>query len=87
MGQGLCKGLYISLHEVVVFALITCEEVRVVKGVHLLSGEVRSVTTALKVVEEVQEEVQEVEDEWRDEEDEENGGLKVEEIRSLHVWT
>ena len=32
-----------------------CEEVGVVKGVHLLSGEVRSVTTALKVVEEVQE--------------------------------
>ena len=59
-----------------------CEEEGVVKGVHLLSGEVRSVTTALKVVEEVQEEVQKVEDEWRDEEDEENGGLKVEEIRS-----
>ena len=38
-------------------------------------------------MEEVQEEVQEVGDEWRDEEDEENGGLKVEEIRSLHVWT
>ena len=31
-----------------------CEEVGVVKGVHLLSGEVRSVTTALKVVEEMQ---------------------------------
>ena len=30
----------------------------------------------------MQEEVQEAEDEWRDEEDEENGGLKVEEIRS-----
>ena len=40
-----------------------CEEVGVVKGVHLLSGEVRSVTTALKVVEEVQEEVQEIGDE------------------------
>ena len=40
-----------------------CEEVGVVKGVHLLSGEVRSVTTALKVVEEVQEEVQEKKDE------------------------
>ena len=63
-----------------------CEEVGFVKGVHLLSGDVRSVTTALKVVEEAQEEVQEVEDEWGDEEDEENGGLKVEEIRSLHVW-
>ena len=60
-----------------------CEEVGVVKGVHLLSGEVRSVTAALKVVEEVQEEVQEIEDEWEDEEVEGNGGLKVEEIRSL----
>ena len=40
-----------------------CEEVGVVKRVHLLSSEVRSVTTALKVVEEVQEEVQEIEDE------------------------
>ena len=39
-------------------------KVAIVKGVHLLSGEVRSVSTALKVVEEVQEEVQEVEDEW-----------------------
>ena len=40
-----------------------CEEAGVVKGVHLLSGEVRCVTSALKVVEEVQEEVQEVKDE------------------------
>ena len=40
-----------------------CEEVGFVSRVHLLSGEVRSVTTALKVVEEVQEEVQEIEDE------------------------
>ena len=31
--------------------------------INLLSGEVRSVTTALEVVEEVQEEVQEIEDE------------------------
>ena len=38
-----------NLLEVVVLGLITCE---VVKGVHLLSGEVRSVTAALKVVEE-----------------------------------
>ena len=37
-----------------------CEEVGVVNGVHLLSGEVRSVTTALKVVQEVQEEEQEI---------------------------
>ena len=43
--------------------LRACEEVGVVKGVHLLSGEVRSVATALKVVEEVQEEVQEIKDE------------------------
>ena len=63
VGQGLCEGLDISLHEVVVLGLITCEEVGVVSGVHLLSGEVRSVTTALKVVEEMQEEVQEIEDE------------------------
>ena len=40
-----------------------CEEVGVVKGVHLHSGEIRSVTTALKVVEEVQEEMQEIKDE------------------------
>ena len=63
MGQGLCEGLDISLHDVVVLGLITCEEVGFVSRVHLLSGEVRSVTTALKVVEEVQEEVQEIEDE------------------------
>ena len=63
-GSGLCEGLDTSLFEVVGLGLITCEEVGVVKGVHLLSGEVRSVSTALKVVEVVQEEVQEVEDEW-----------------------
>ena len=62
-GSGLCVGLDVSLLEVVGVGLITCGEVGVVKGVHLLSGEVRSVATALKVVEEVQEEVQEVEDE------------------------
>ena len=37
-----------------------CEEVGVVQRVHTLVGGVRSVATALKVVEEVQEEVQEV---------------------------
>ena len=63
MGQGLCVGLDVSLLEVVGLGLTSCEEVGVVKGVHLLSGEVRSVTTALKVVEEVQEEVHEVKDE------------------------
>ena len=63
VSQGLCEGLDISLHEVVGLGLITFEEVGVVKGVHLLSGEVRSVTTALKVVEEVQEGLQEIEDE------------------------
>ena len=62
VGQGLCVGLDVSLLEVVGLGFITCEEVGVVKGVHLLSGEVRSVATALKVVEEVQEEVQEVKD-------------------------
>ena len=44
-------------------SLCFCEEVGFVSRVHLLSGEVRSVTTALKVVEEVQEEVREIEDE------------------------
>ena len=62
--EGLCVGLDVSLLEVVGAGLIACEEVGVVKGVHLLSGEVRTVATALKVVEEVQEEVPEVEDEW-----------------------
>ena len=73
LGQGLCVGFDISLLEVVGVGLITCEEVGVVKGVHLLFGGVRSVTTALKVVEEVQEEVQEVRDELEDEEVKENG--------------
>ena len=63
LGQGLCEGLDISLHEVVVLGLITCEEVGFVSRVHLLFGEVRSVTTALKFVEEVQEGLQEIEDE------------------------
>ena len=35
---------------------------------------------------EVREEVQEIRDEWEDEEVEENGGLEVEEKRSLHAW-
>ena len=61
--QGLCVGLDVSLLEVVGVGLITCEEVGVVKRVHLLSSEVRRVATALKVVEEVQEEVQEFKDE------------------------
>ena len=67
VGQGLCQGLDISLHEVVVFGLTICEEVGFVSRVHLLSGEVRSTTTALKVVEEVQEGLQEIGDEWREE--------------------
>ena len=44
-------------------SFLKCEGVGFVSRVHLLSGEVRSYTTALKVVEEVQEEVQEIEDE------------------------
>ena len=63
LGQGLCKGLDMSLHEVVVLVLITCEEVGFVSWVHFLFGEVRSVTPALKLVEEVQEGLQEIEDE------------------------
>ena len=64
LGQGLCEGLDISLHEVVVLGLITCVEVGlVVVRPHLLFGGIRSVTTALKVVEEVQQGLQEIEDE------------------------
>ena len=62
--------------------LITCEEVGVVKRVHTLFGGVHRLASALKEVEEVQEEVLEIKDEWEDQEVEENGGLKVEEIRS-----
>ena len=61
VGQGLCVGLDVSLLVVIGVRLITCDDVGVVKTVHLFSGEVRRVATALKVVEEVQEEVQEVE--------------------------
>ena len=63
LGQGLCKGLDTSLHEVVVLGLITCWEVGLVIRLHHLFGGVRSVTAALKVVEEVQEELREIEDE------------------------
>ena len=86
MGQGLCEGLDISLHEVVGLGLITCEEVGVVKGVHLLSGEVRSVNTALEVVEEVQEEVQDIGDELEDEEVEGNAGSRSKRY-AHHVMT
>ena len=40
-----------------------CGEVGFVSRVHLLFGDVRNVTTALKVVEDVREELQEIEDE------------------------
>ena len=60
-----------------------CEEVGVVKRVHPLSGEIRSVTTALKVVEEVQKEVQKIEDEWEEEEVEGNKSKRY----SHHVMT
>ena len=78
MGQGLCVGLDVSLLGVVGVGLITCEEVGVVKKVHLLSSEVRRVAMFLKEVEEVQDEVRQVKDEWEDEEVEGIGGLKVE---------
>ena len=58
LGQGLCEGLDISLLEVVVLGLITCAEVGLVSGSHLLFGGVRGVTTALKVVEEVLREIE-----------------------------
>ena len=64
VGQGFCEKLDISLHEGVVLGLITCEGVGFVSRVHLLSSEVRNVTAALKVVEEMHEEVQEIENEW-----------------------
>ena len=48
-GQGLREGLDMCLLEVVVLGLITCEEVGLVNGSHLLFGGIRSVTTALKV--------------------------------------
>ena len=86
VGQGLCVGLDVSLHEVVGVGLITCEEVRVVKSVHTLLGGVHRLATALKEVEEVRKEVQEIKDEWEDEEVEESGGLNVEEKRSSHEW-
>ena len=79
LGQGLCKGLDISLHDVIVLGLITCVEVGLVMRLHLFFGGVRSVTTALKVVEEVQEGLQEIEDERGEEEVGWNGALKVEE--------
>ena len=85
-GQGLCVGLDVSLLEVVGVGLITCEGVGVVKRVHTLFGGVHRLATVLKEVEEVREEVQEIRDEWEDQEDEENGGLKVEEKRSSHAW-
>ena len=59
LGQGLCEGVDMSLHEVVVLELTTCVEVGLVIRLHLLFGAIRSVTAALKVVEEVQEELQE----------------------------
>ena len=79
LGQGLCKELDISLHNVIVLGLITCVEVGLVIRLHHLFGEVRSVTTALKVVEEVQEGLQEIDGEWEEEEVGWNGELKVEE--------
>ena len=73
LGQGLCEGLDISLHEVVVL------EVGLVSRPHLLFSGVRSVTTVLKVLEEEQEGLQEIEDEQGEEEVGWNGKLKVEE--------
>ena len=75
LGQGLCEGLDISLHEVVGFGLITCWEVGFVRRPHLLVGGVRSVTTNLVEVE-GQQELQEIEDEQGEEEVGWNGELK-----------
>ena len=79
VGQGLCEGLDVSLHEVVVLGLITCGEVGLVSRSRLLFGGVRSVTTVLTVVEEEQQGLQEIEAECEEEEVGWNGVLKVEE--------
>ena len=45
LGQGLCDGLDISLHEVAVLGLINCVGVGLVRRPHLLVGGVHSVST------------------------------------------
>ena len=45
LGQGLCERLDIKLHEVVVFGLVTCVGIRLVRRPHLLVGGVHSVPT------------------------------------------
>ena len=85
VGQGLCVGVDVSLHELVGVGLITCEEAVVVKGVHTLLSGGHRLATALKEVEKVQEEVPEIKEEQEDEEVERNGG-KFEEKRSSHEW-
>ena len=45
LGQGLCEGLDISLHEVVVVGLITCEGVGFVRRPHLLFDGIHSVAS------------------------------------------
>ena len=62
LGQGLCEGLDISLHEVVVLGLITCVGVGFVRRPHLLVGGVHNVTTILVEVE-LQQELREIEGE------------------------
>ena len=62
VGQGLCDGLGICLHEVVVLGLITCWEVGFVRRPHLLVRGVRSVPTNLVEVK-GQQELREIEDE------------------------
>ena len=62
LGQGLCEGLDISLHEVVVLGLITCAGVGFVRRPHLFVGGVHSVTTILAEVE-GQQELREIEGE------------------------
>ena len=62
LGQGLCEGLDISLHEVVGLGLITCWEVGFVRRHLLLVGGVRNVPTNLVEVK-GQQELREIEDE------------------------
>ena len=45
LGQGVCEGLDISLHEVVVLGLVTCAGVGLVRRPQLPVGGVHSVST------------------------------------------
>ena len=77
VGQGLCEGLCISLHEVIVRGLILCAGVGFVRRPHLLVGGVRSAPTNL--VEVKGQESREIDGEQGEEEVGRNGEFTVEE--------